>query len=167
MSKSHENDPKSKPKTVRLLTKPPPRIRLGGMEPLEDMGPGEYQISCEGVRKKPFAGGWKIEVRYRVTEGIHTGTALRQWFYIDESGIASPRSRYALQCAVALGRPLDARDDPDNPSSIFSGGTFRALVGFRKTDKPRGGKPIADGGLHRKDSLDGLRVHELLARVEL
>jgi hypothetical protein len=147
------------------LPKPPPRLRLGGMEPSEDMGPDKYKIGCEGASKKSFAEGLRIELKYRVVEGPHTGTALRQWITVDESGVISPKSKYAEQCAVALDRPLEPEDNIDNPASIFSGKIFRAFVGYRKTEKPKGGKP-ADP-LKRKDAADGLRVHELLEREEL
>jgi hypothetical protein len=158
---------KSRPKLVYLPTKPPARLRLGGMEPSDDMQPGQYKISCEGASKKSFAEGFRIELRYRVIDGPHTGTDLRQWITIDATGVISPKSRYALQCAVALGRPLDASDNPDDPASIFSGLIFRAFVGFRKTEKARGGKATPENAEHRKDSADGLRVHDLLAREEL
>jgi hypothetical protein len=158
---------KSRLKLAHLPTKPPARLRLGGMEPSADMEPGEYKISCEGASKKAFAGGWRIDVRYRVIDGPHMGTALRQWITIDSSGVISPRSRYALQCAVALGRPLDVDDDLNDPASIFSGRIFKAYVGYRKTDKPRGGSRNAENMLRRKDPTDGLRVHDLLAREEL
>jgi hypothetical protein len=135
------------------------------MEPANDMNAGEYKIACEGAAKESWAKGWLISLRHRVTDGPHAGTALRQWISVDASGVISPRSRYAQQCAVALGRPLDVDDNLDNPASIFVGKIFRAFVGFRKTEKPKGGKP-ADP-LTRKDAADGLRVHELLTREEL
>src|SRR5262249_52009663 len=76
------------------LPKPPPRLRLGGMEPSADMQPGEYKVSCEGASKKPFG----LELKYRVIDGPHTGVGLRQWITTDASGVISPRSRYAQQC---------------------------------------------------------------------
>jgi hypothetical protein len=158
---------KSRLKLAHLRTKPQARLRLGGMEPSDDMQPGEYKISCEGASKKSFAGGLRIELKYRVIDGPHTGTALRQWITVDASGVISPKSRYASQCAVALGRPLDSSDNPDDPASIFSGRVFQAFVGFRKTDKARGGTPTPENALRHKDGSDGLRVHDLLAREEL
>jgi hypothetical protein len=161
---------KSRPKLklAHLPTNPTVRLRLGGMEPSDDMQPGEYKVSCEGASKKPFGhGGIRIELNYRVIEGEHTGTALRQWFTVNASGLISPRSRFALQCAVALGRPLDTSDDVNNPALIFSGGIFLALVGFRKTEKVHGGRDNPDNIYRRKDKRDGLRVHELLSREEL
>src|SRR5262245_764458 len=104
------------------------------------MAAGEYKITCEGASKGPWGNAWRIELKHRVIDGPHAGTALRQFMPVDASGIISPLSKFAQQCAVALGRPLDAEDDLNNPASIFVGKIFRASVGFRKTDKPRGGK---------------------------
>src|SRR5262245_12744684 len=51
-----------------------------------------------------------------------------------------PTKSLCSQCEIALGRPLDeAEDDLNDPDSIFRGHIFKAFVGFRKTDKPRGG----------------------------
>jgi len=157
-------DTRAKLKLAHLPTKSAVRLRLGGMEPSEDMQPGTYKVACEGASKRPFKDGIRIELKYRVIDGPHTGTALRQWITVHASGVFSPRSRYATQCAVALGRPLEASDNPDDPASIFSGRIFQALVGFRKTEKPHGGKEGPDYALRRKDPRDGLRVHELVAR---
>jgi hypothetical protein len=163
MSKSNytggqrESSPKLK---LAHLPKPPPRLRLGGIEPADDMPADKYKISCEGASKKSFADGLRIELKYRVVDGPYTGTALRQWIPVDASGVLSPRSRYVTQAAIALGRPVGPEDNLDNPASIFVGKIFSAFVGFRKTEKPKGGKP-ADP-MRRKDAADGLRVHELL-----
>jgi hypothetical protein len=157
----------SRLKLASLPIKPVARLRLGGMEPSEDMQPGEYKVACEGASKKPWAKGIRVELKFRVVDGPHTGTALRQWIAVDTSGLFSPQSRYALQCAVALGRPLDAGDNPDDPASIFSGRFFKASVGFRKTSKPHGGTPDTENTQRRKDHRDGLRVHELLSAEEL
>jgi hypothetical protein len=64
---------------------------------------------------------------------------------------------------------LDANDDLNDPASIFSGRFFSAFVGFRKTLKPRGGNnaAAAENAMRRKDGADGLRVHDLISRVEL
>ena len=100
-------------------------------------------------------------------EGEHTGVALSQWISVDGSGVISPRSRYARQCEIALGRPLEAEDDLNDPASIFLGCFFKAFVGFRMTDKPRGGTHNPKNALHKKDDADGLRVHELRSREDL
>src|SRR5262245_58200395 len=158
---------KSRSKLKLLHTKTPVRLTLGGFEPSNNMQPGEYKVSCEGASKREWGKGLRIELKFRVIDGEHTGTALSQWITVDASGVISPKSRYAQQCAVALGRPLDTSDNLDNPGAIFSGRIFKAFVGFRKSEKPRGGKNNPDYARHRKDASDGLRVHELLAREEL
>jgi hypothetical protein len=129
------------------------------------MPASEYKVSCEGASKQQWKKGWRIELKHRVVDGENAGVALNQWIPVDDSGIVSPRSRYAAQCAIALGRPLEAEDDLNNPASIFVGRIFRAFVGFRKTEGPTGGRP-ADP-MVRKDKSDGLRVHELLGCEEL
>ncbi len=158
---------KSRLKLAHLPTKPSPRLRLGGMEPSDDMQAGEYKVCCEAASKRSSNNGIRIELNFRVIDGPHTGTALRQWIAIHPAGVFSPRSRYAVQCQIALGRPLDANDNPDDPASIFSGKIFKAFAGFRRTEKPRGGKADSSLALTRKDASDGLRIHELLRREEL
>jgi hypothetical protein len=162
-----QNKSSAKLKLAHLPNKLPPRLRLGGFQPSENMPAGEYKITCEGASKKPWAQGWRIELKHRVVEGEHTGVALNQWIPVDDSGVISPRSRYAAQCQIALGRPLEAEDDLNDPASIFSGRIFRAFVGFRKSEKARGGKYSEENAMRCKDSSDGLRVHELLGREEL
>src|SRR5262249_9615716 len=154
-------------KVAHLPTKPPPRLRLGGLIPPDDMPGGEYNIMCDGASKQPWKNGWRVDLKYRVTDGEYTGVALNQWITIDASGVISPRSRYAKQCEVALGRPLEAEDDLNNPASIFCGRLFKAFVGFRYTDRPRGGTSHPDNALRKKDESDGLRVHELRGVIEL
>jgi len=128
---------------------------------------GEYKIMCEGASKRPWAQGWRIELKYRVIDGEHTGVALNQWIPIDPSGVIPPRSRYAAQCEVALGRPIEAEDDLNDPASFFSGRIFRAFIGFRKSEKRGGGGVKPEYVWTWKDSDDGLRVHELLTREDL
>jgi len=172
MSKSYTTGERARSRpTLKLshLPKPPPRLRLGGVEPSEDMEPGEYKVACEGASKKSFARGLRIELKHRVIDGPHTGVGLRQWITVDASGVISPKSRYAQQCAIALGRPLDVDDDVNDPNSIFLGRIFLAFVGYRKTEKARGGNnaAAAEYAMTRKDAADGLRIHDLLSRVEL
>jgi hypothetical protein len=111
---------------------PPSTLRLGGMEPSEDMGPGEYLLAClSGVVERG-----RVVLHYEVIDGPHTGTGLRQWITVHENRTISPSSRYAQQVSVALGRPADTSDNLNDPGAIFSGRFFRAFVGFRKTDRP-------------------------------
>ena len=155
-------------KLAHLPNKPPPRLRLGGFIPPNDMPAGEYNIICEGASpKQSWKNGWRINLKYRVTDGEYTGVALNQWITVDASGVVSPRSRYVKQCEVALGRPLEPEDDLDNPASIFCGRFFRGFVGFRYTDGPRGGTSRPDNALRKKDGSDGLRVHELRGVIGL
>jgi len=154
-------------KLAHLPTKPPPRLRLGGFVPPDDMPAGEYNLMCDGASKQQWKTGWRIDLKYRVTDGEYTGVALNQWITIDASGVILPRSRYARHCELALGRPLEAEDDLNNPASIFCGRFFRAFVGFRYTDRPRGGTSHPDNPLRKKDDSDGLRVHELRGVIEL
>ena len=168
-SKSNGQSGSSKPrlKLAYLPNKPPPRLRLGGFQPSKDMPAGEYKVACEGASKQPWKTGSRIELKFRVIDGEHTGVALSQWLTLDPSGVVSPRSPYAKECEIALGRPLEAEDDLNDPASIFSGRFFKAFVGFRKSDKPKGGNNHPDNALRRKDDQDGLRVHELRSREEL
>jgi hypothetical protein len=166
-SKYAETSTKSKLKLAHLPNKAPPRLRLGGFQPPKNMSAAEYKVVCEGASKQPWKTGLRIELKHRVTDGEHTGVALSQWITVDATGVVSPRSRYATQCEIALGRPLEADDDLNDPASIFSGRIFKAFVGFRMTDKPKGGTSNLDNALRKKDSADGLRVHELRSREEL
>src|SRR5882724_10086094 len=89
MSKSNYTggQSKSNPKLKLAHLKPPPRLRLGGIEPADDMPADKYKISCEGASKKSFADGLRIELKYRVVDGPYTCTALRQWIAVDASGV--------------------------------------------------------------------------------
>ena len=42
---------KSKLKLARLPVQPVVTLRLGGMEPSDDMQPAEYKVACEGAVK--------------------------------------------------------------------------------------------------------------------
>jgi len=53
------------------------------------------------------------------------------------------------------------------PNDIFRGKVFLAFVGWRKTDKPRGGQFSDQNAFHRKDDRDFPRVHDLLEVVSL
>jgi hypothetical protein len=145
----------------------PADLRLGGLVPAPDMMPGEYVAVCENAWREV---GKKIRVvwQFRVLEGPHTGTSLRKWLIpADAGGSVSPFGYYARICELALGRPLRADDDLNNPNAIFGGQIFKVTVGYRKTLKPKGGTYSDKNALLKKDDRDRLRVHELLARVEL
>jgi hypothetical protein len=55
----------------------------------------------------------------------------------------------------------------NDPAAIFAGQKFLVFVGFRKTDKPKGGMASEENALRRKDDVDQLRVHEIVSRVDL
>ena len=74
---------------------------------------------------------------------------------------SNPRSRYAKECAAALGRDLEAADDLD-PAVIFKDKILSVEVGWRKSLQPGGGKVSDDHALHRKDGRDFLRVHRVI-----
>jgi hypothetical protein len=136
----HGKSSRARLKLTHLPVKPVVRIRLGGTEPSENMQPSEYKVSCEAAAIRQFQhGGFRVDLYYRVIDGEHTGTALRQWFTISASGVVSPQSRYAQQCAVALGRPVDTSDDLHNPDSIFRGRILKPSSDSESRTNPRAG----------------------------
>lgn len=160
-----------KSKTTHLKSVPPrpsTGLRLGGLAPAADMKPGEYTAACEGAWVEPIGRTTRVVLQFRVTDGPHTGTALRQWLPVaDAGGVVSPMGRFAKHCAIALDRPLRVDDDLNNPASIFSGSIFSVSVGFRKTERQRGGMASDSNSQRRKDDADYLRVLEILKREEL
>jgi hypothetical protein len=108
-------------------------LRLGGMEPAEEMAPGDYLVACLSA----VVERGRVVLHYQVIEGPHTGTGLRQWITIPQSGTISPNSRYAQQAAVALGRPVDTRDNLNNPGSIFQAQFFRGAIFEPSSDSER------------------------------
>jgi hypothetical protein len=143
-------------------------LRLGGLAPAEDMGPGKYLVVCETAWTEQIGKGARVVLQFRCVDGKYDGVALRQWLPASDGGnIVSPTGRYARHCAIALGRPL-IKDDPVNdPAAIFSGRKFLVFVGYRKTERQRGGMASEDNALRRKDDNDYLRVHEILSVEEL
>jgi hypothetical protein len=145
-----------------------PDLRLGGVAPCDDMTPGQYLAICESGWIEPVGKKVRVVLQFRCVDGKYDGVALRQWLTITDGGnIISPTSRYARQCAVALGRPLLQDDPVSDPSEIFSGQKFLVSVGFRKTDRPKGGMASEENALRKKDESDQLRVHEIISRVDL
>jgi hypothetical protein len=147
-------------------TSPPQILRLGGTKPAADMKPDTYSVSCIGAAVKP--GRW--DVYFQVIDGPHTGTALYMWIPLPKIGEPlMPNNRLVKECEVALGRPLDTSDDLRNPKAIFMGRNFLVEVAWRDSEKPGGGKNNKKYGFktHWKDEKDGLRVHSLIALVEL
>ena len=167
-SKYHGHSAPSRLKLSLVPNKPPPRLKLGGMAPPDHMPAGQYRVHCEGASRELWKGSSRIVLNFRVLDGDFEGVALNGWITLKAAGVISPNSAYAKQCEIALGRPLDAEDDLNDPASIFcSAPVYLADVGFRKSDKPGGGTVRIDNEKSRKDVKDGLRVHALLSREEL
>jgi hypothetical protein len=166
MTEFHIRDPKSKT-NLKLVKSPVATLRLGGLPASEEMRPGKYQVCCEGAWLEAIGKGSRAVLQFRVIAGPHDGTALRQWLPAAEGGIVAPLGRYAKHCALALGRLLTADDDLGDPAKIFVGRIFFALVGFRKTERQRGGMASDSNAQRKKDERDYLRVHELLEQGEL
>jgi hypothetical protein len=144
----------------------PKHLRAGGLEPSESMAPGKFVAACEGGTITTKGRNTIAVLEFRIIDGPHSGTALRQWITIpvvDE--IVPIASRYGRQCAVALGREINSGDELD-PATIFRGKLFRVDVGFRMTEKV-GGTATTENALRRKDAKDFLRVHSILALEEL
>ena len=143
-------------------TAKPKQLRAGGLEPSDSMEPGEYIANCEGATITSKGRTTIAILEFRIIQGPHAGTALRQWITVpDVDGIVPIGSRYGRQCALALGREIESGDDL-NPAAIFKGKNFRVLVGYRMTEKS-GGSAKDDFAAYRKDAKDFLRVHKLLS----
>jgi hypothetical protein len=141
-------------------------LRAGGLEPQESMAPGQYVAQCEGGTIKTKGKSTIAVLEFRIIDGPHGGTALRQWVTIpDVDGNVPLSSRYARQCVVALGREIEPGDDLD-PAAIFKGKFFLIDVGYRKTEKI-GGTATQENAGRRKDAKDFLRVHSILSWEEL
>jgi len=129
------------------------------------MQPGNYLAKCETVWIESVGKEHRAVFQWRVVDGKFDGVALPQWVMVSNGGgIVSPTGRYARYCALALGRPLNTDDPIGEPNQIFSGGVFQVFVGFRKTERGRGGKFADQLALTRKDDADYLRVHDILSR---
>jgi hypothetical protein len=143
-------------------------LRLSGVAPSEEMRPDTYLAKCETAWIEPVGQGHRVAIQYRVTDGKYDGVALRQWIMAaNNGGVVSPTGRHARYCAIALGRPLEDDDPISDPNEIFAGKTFLVTVGYRKTEKPRGGKYDDRLALIPKGEDDYLRVHEILSRQNL
>src|SRR4030095_9618862 len=163
MQKSHNDNLKSN--SSAKLTPIRPKLQFGGRRPTADLKPGDYLVKCVAAwtqsRGKETQAVWQFESPAVVYRGI----ALRKWMIIaDASGLVSFSGLYASYCQVALGRPVTADDNPGDIGPLFTGKLFIVRVGYRRSEKPRGGRPADDQV--KKDVEDGLRVHEILRRYE-
>jgi hypothetical protein len=143
------------------------QLQAGGLEPDDSVTPGEYIANCEGATITTKGRNTIAVLEFRIIDGQHSGTSVRQWIAIpDVDGVVPVGSRYARHCALALGREKIEPGDDLNPVAIFKGRTFRIDVGYRMTEKI-GGTPNALHALRRKDAKDFLRVHKIIAVEEL
>jgi hypothetical protein len=161
-SSYRKRPPKANLKLVVAGAEVNTKIRLAGRAPSDEMAPGTYLVTCESAWIESIGKGSRAVFQFRVVDGKYGDVALRLW---DGGGYVSPGSRYARYCALALARPLDRNDDLSDPAQIFSGQNFLALVGYRKTDRQRGGQASEENTRRRKDDADFLRVHDLLSRA--
>jgi hypothetical protein len=140
-------------------------LRAGGLAPDDSMAPGEYLASCEGGTITSKGQNMIAVLEFRILDGAHSGTAIRQWITIPViDGIVPQGSRYARQCGLALSREIEPGDNL-TPSAVFKGKLFRVQVGYRKTLK-QGGTASDENALFRKDARDYLRVHQLISLEE-
>jgi hypothetical protein len=163
MQNFHSAAKKSKPPLKLAQAKVRPVLRLGGVE-ARNIEPGNYRVASQGAgadeKGKPL-------LLFRMIDPPHTGTALRKWLSITHiNGEVRPGSAYAKLCELALGREPEP-DETLEPNDVFRGKVFLAFVGWRKTDKPRGGQFSEENALRRKDDRDFLRVHDVLEVVSL
>ena len=94
------------------LAAKPTQLRAGGLEPSESMTPGQYLAACEGATISTKGRTTIAVLEFRIIDGPHGGTAVRQWITIpDVDGIVPLGSRYGRQCALALGREIESGDD--------------------------------------------------------
>jgi hypothetical protein len=163
MPKLHNGNEKSKQPLKLAQAKVRPILRLGGVE-ARNVQPDKYRIACQGAgadeKGKPI-------LLFRIIDPPYTGVALRKWLSITHvNGEVRPGSTYAKLCELALGREPEP-DESLEPNDVFKGKVFLAFVGWRKTDKPRGGQFSEENALRRKDDRDFLRVHDLLEIISL
>jgi hypothetical protein len=141
------------------------QLRAGGLEPDDSMSPGEYIAHCEGATITTKGRSTVVVLEFRILDGPHSGTALRQWVTVpDVDGNVTCGSRYGRQCALALGREIEPGEEL-HPAAVFKGKNFRVAVGYRMTEKI-GGTSSAENAEQRKDAKDFLRVHALLSVEE-
>jgi hypothetical protein len=158
--------PASASSRIRLVTtaeRPPTPLRLAGLSPAETMAPGEYTCHCaDSILRRSKN---QVTNEFVIVDGEHSGTALRQWIN-GVTGAIGPLTRYAKECAAALGRELTSADDLD-PTRVFKGKTFIVQVGWRMSRDPGGGPNSDEYALRRKDSRDFLRVLRIVREVSL
>lgn len=160
---------KSTPARLKLVGKTPTaKLHLGASPPPAEMKPGDYLARCETAWTEPIGKQTRAVWQFHIHESQYHGTGLRKWLVVaDASGEVPVFGEYAKACEIALGRPLTEDDDIANPAEIFAGKIFRVFVGYRKTELPKGGQASDKNALTKKDDQDRLKVHAILARVDL
>jgi len=127
------------------------------------MQAGEYPANCANAFLERSKNRAVLE--FVIIDGPHTGTALPMWIN-GVNGAIRPTSRYAKECAAALGRQLAAGDDLD-PAVVFKSKNFIVQIGWRLTDKSGGGRAADEFALRKKDGRDFLRVHRIVREADL
>ncbi|MDD1749488.1 MAG: hypothetical protein LUO89_06390 [Methanothrix sp.] len=127
------------------------------------MQSGQYRVRCESAEIQPRYKSIVVVLVCKVSEGSwRDGVVFKQWVNIKNAkGDISPATVYARQCALALGRPVQAGDDLD-PNLVFVGKEFLAEVGFSLRDEA--GKFADENSQTKKTDDDYLRIHRLLQR---
>src|SRR5262249_29053841 len=125
--------PPNAPTPKLTLVKTKANVRLGGTLPTADMAPDKYLVVCENAWLEPVSKNTqehRAAIQFRVVDGKYHGVALRMWIdgAADAGGIISPIGKYARQCEIALGRPLEEGDPVDAPPQSFSGRRFFVFV---------------------------------------
>ena len=159
MSKSHSEDPKSKP-NLKVIAGNKPAVVAGGNLPDESMQPGRYVARCQTAKFIERGSKLTAILVFEIAEGPHTGTALRQWIKVNEvNGVVGSGSKYYDHCRLALGRAIKRGDNLD-PEAIFADKLCVVEVGYRLNGADRRFDP--SNALIKKNSGDFLRVHLIL-----
>lgn len=150
---------------LKLVAGKKPTFVAGGLEPDASMTPGEYVAMCEGARLTQKGKSAIVVLLFRVVDGPHTGTALRQWLTVaDVNGVVAAGSKYSRHCQIALGQDEIRPGDSLDPEVVFVGKTFVVDVGYRLTEA---GKPDSKNAEVKKGDRDFLRIHQILRRGEM
>ena len=168
MQKTNYHSSEARGKLKLVGKAPAAKLHLGASAPPDDFQPDEYLAKCTGAWVEPYRGEWRIVWQFQICDGLHHGVGVRKWKTIDASGDVPLENEYARACVIALDRPLDENiDDLNDPASIFAGKKFIVFVGYRKTEKPKGGRASNELALTKKGSDDKLKVHEIRSLVRL
>jgi hypothetical protein len=162
-------NPKSKlaKPNLKLVGKAPPKFRLGAAPATDDIRPAQYLVECTNAWIEPYKNTWRVTWQFKICDGPHDGVGIRKWKTLDPHGEIHRRSEYPRACTVALDRELEETDDLNDPASIFAGKKFIVFIGYRKSERPSGGRFSDEFTMRKKDAGDELRVHEIRSLVKL